>query len=84
MHAISTKRGRQIFDPERFPDWASVLQHWRDAIAHVAAEIQAGYAGVMITTEDNLRYCDVKPLLRLAERQTQFEAALTAEHTEVA
>ncbi len=83
VHAISSKRGRQVFNPEKFPDWESVLQHWRQAIHSVADEIRAGFAGVSITDEVDLRYCDVKPLLRLAERQMQLDATLAAEHTEV-
>ena len=83
VHAISSKRGRQVFNPEKFPDWESVLQHWRQAIHSVADEIRAGFAGVSITDEVDLRYCDVKPLLRLAERQMQLDAALAAERTEV-
>ena len=79
VHAISSDRGRRLFDAARFPDWDSVLEHWRTAIHRVADEVRAGFAGVTVTAEDDLRYCDVKPLLRLAERQSQLEAALAAE-----
>lgn len=40
---------------------------------------QAGEAGVRFQDDKALRYCDVMPLLRLAERQAQWEAAVAAE-----
>ena len=83
VHAVSSSRGRRIFDAAKFSDWGSVLAHWRDTIRHVAGEVRAGYAGVSITAEEDLRYCDVKPLLRLAERQAQFDAAIAAERKEL-
>lgn len=83
VHAVSSNRGRRIFDATRFPDWDSVLAHWQNSIRHVAGEVRAGYAGVCITAEEDLRYCDVKPLLRLAERQMQFDAINTAERKEL-
>jgi len=71
---INSKAGRKLFaDAERFPDWASVLEHWRQRIAAIAREVKAGEAAVSFRDEKDLRYCDVLPLLRLAERKAQME-----------
>lgn len=82
VHAMSSDRGRRLFDAAKFPDWASIVAHWRDAIERVAVEIREGHAGVRITRMDDVRYCDVRPLLRLTERQEQLDAAITAERFE--
>jgi probable DNA repair protein len=63
----------KLFDPEAFPDWPSILQHWRRQITHTAQALKAGDAAVVFESEKNLDYCDVLPLLRLPERQLQFE-----------
>lgn len=66
--------GRQkIFPPERFADWPAVLQHWRDRLRAVAREVATGVAGVAVYHEAGLQYCEVLPLLRLAERQHWLE-----------
>lgn len=64
---------RRLFPEERFPDWAALIRHWRDSIGAIAAEIRTGEAGVRFRSEDELRDCDVKPLLRLPERKLQLE-----------
>jgi exodeoxyribonuclease-5 len=71
---LDSKAGRKLFvDTDRFPDWPSVLEHWRQRIAAIAREVKAGHATVDFTDEKDLRYCDVLPLLRLAERKAQEE-----------
>ncbi len=67
------KRGRKIFDETRFPDWASVLSHWKTQITATARSLKAGDAAVQFNDESQLTFCDVTPLLRLPERQLQFE-----------
>jgi exodeoxyribonuclease-5 len=62
-----------LFDRERFPDWPSVLSHWRTQITRTAQALKAGDAAVVFESEQDLGYCDVLPLLRLPERQLQFE-----------
>ena len=42
-------------------------------ICEVAREVKDGVAAVVFEDEKDLQYCAVKPLLRLAERQTQFD-----------
>lgn len=63
----------KLFDPEQFPDWPSVLSHWRTQITRTAQALKAGDAAVVFESEQDLGYCDVLPLLRLPERQLQFE-----------
>ena len=79
VHAVTSDKGRRLFDEARFPDWSSVLHHWRDAIHQVAREVRAGDASVRITSDTDLRYCEVLPLLRISERQQQLDTALLAE-----
>ncbi|WP_265946354.1 PD-(D/E)XK nuclease family protein [Dechloromonas sp. A34] len=60
---------QKIFDPAEFPDWIAVVMHWRERLHAVAKEVRQGQAGVMFADEKALLYCEVKPLLRLAERR---------------
>lgn len=72
IKAFNHEKNR-LFDPETFPDWPSVLQHWRHHITKTAQALKAGEAAVVFESEQDLDYCDVLPLLRLPERQLQFE-----------
>lgn len=76
---LRSYQARRIFDAERFPDWPSVLMHWKTAIHKIAEEVCQGDASVRYANQQDLIYCDVKPLLRLAERTQQLEAAIEAE-----
>ncbi len=58
---------------QRFASWQHLLQHWRVSIEAIAEEIETGEAAIKFEDEKNLAYCEVKPLLRLPERQLQFE-----------
>ena len=58
---------------QQFASWQNLLQHWRARIEAIAGEIKAGEAAVIFTDDKNLAYCEVMPLLRLPERQLQFE-----------
>ena len=60
---------QKIFDPTEFPDWIAVVMHWRERLHAVAREVRQGVAGVSFSDPKALQYCEVKPLLRLAERQ---------------
>jgi exodeoxyribonuclease-5 len=55
-------------------DWADLLTEWRTKLLALADEIQQGEAAVRFEDERDLAYCEVLPLLRLAERRTQFES----------
>ena len=67
------EEARKLFDEVRFPSWHDLLQHWRDSLEAIADEVKAGDAAVRFKDEDDLAYCEVKPLLRLPERKLQME-----------
>jgi exodeoxyribonuclease-5 len=59
-----------------FPDiasWPELLEHWRTSIAAIAREVGEGGAAVRFADEKDLAWCEVLPLLRLAERREQLE-----------
>ena len=64
---------------KQFGDFDALLTHWRQNITQIADEIAAGVADVRFNKEADLEYCDVTPLLRLPERQLQFELSKVAE-----
>lgn len=57
----------------KFADWDSLLEHWYTSLTNIAHEIKSGVASTTFNKEADLNYCDVLPLLRLAERNMQFE-----------
>lgn len=59
---------RKAFPAADFPDWPAVLRHWQERLRAVAAEVGAGEASVRFADPKALLYCEVLPLLRLAER----------------
>ena len=65
--------GRKVFDETHFPHWQSIIQHWKSSITATAISLKNGDAAVTFSNENQLSFCDVKPLLRLPERQLQFE-----------
>lgn len=69
---------QKVFPVEAFPDWNSVVTHWRQALHNVADEVRRGVAGVRFADPGDLRYCEVLPLLRLSERQRLLAAAQRA------
>jgi hypothetical protein len=50
-----------------------LLDHWRESLQAIARELRSGEAAVRVADPAQLRYCEVLPLLRLPERQLQFE-----------
>lgn len=60
---------QKTFDPARFPDWQTLMEHWYWRLHAIAKEVQAGDASVRITDPKDLKYCEVLPLLRLAEAE---------------
>ena len=58
---------------QNFSDWQALLAHWKTSIEAIAQEIKAGAASVKFEDENLLNYCEVIPLLRLPERQLQYE-----------
>ena len=58
---------------QSFSDWQALLNHWKASIEVIAQEIKNGEAAIIFEDESLLAYCEVMPLLRLPERQLQFE-----------
>ena len=61
----------------QFTDFSALITHWQSSLNAIALEIKNGEASVLFAKEDDLTYCDVKPLLRLPERAFQFEKLKT-------
>lgn len=77
LMGLDSTTGRKRFPADRFPDWEALLQQWKQRIEAIAREVGSGDASVRFADEQELRYCDVSPLLRIAERQAQLERLLT-------
>lgn len=63
---------------QHFTNWQDLLTHWKTSIEAIAEEIKSGVAPIKFADEKDLMYCEVTPLLRLPERQLQFERAREA------
>ncbi len=68
---IAEPVARKLFPAQE--SWPLLLEHWQSSIAAIACEIRDGEAAVSFEDETALKYCDVLPILRLAERQAQLE-----------
>jgi len=73
VKALAQQRRR--YGEDEFPDWAALRALWAGRIREVAREVRDGVAAVVFEEEKDLQYCEVKPLLRLAERGQQLESA---------
>jgi probable DNA repair protein len=62
---------------KHFDNFSILITHWRDCLEKIADEIRLGQASVVFEDENDLMYCKVKPLLRLPERQLQYEMQRT-------
>ena len=71
--ALIDSKGRKLFPEADFPDWSSLLMHWRNSIENIARELKSGEASIRFEDEKQLAYCEVLPLLRLPERWLQYE-----------
>ena len=81
LPAFDGKTARKLYPEETFATWEAVLEHWRQHLRAIAEEIRMGDAGVRFSDEQALKYCDVKPLLRLDERRSQWLAARRVQQT---
>ncbi len=68
---IADGQSRRLFPQQT--SWTELISHWRHSIAAIAREIRAGEAAVRFAREQDLEYCEVLPLLRLAERRAEIE-----------
>ena len=64
---------RKRYAEDEFPDWNALRRLWAERITGLAREVRDGVAAVVFEDEKALAYCDVLPLLRVAERQQQWE-----------
>jgi probable DNA repair protein len=71
--ALDDAKARKHFPESEFPDWLSLLQHWKTSIEAIARELKSGEAAIKFSDEKQLAYCEVLPLLRLPERLLQYE-----------
>jgi RecB family exonuclease len=71
VKALDAQRRR--FGAEDFPDWDALRACWATRLREIAREVKEGVAAVVFEDDKALAYCDVLPLLRLAERQVLRE-----------
>ncbi|MDP1734495.1 MAG: PD-(D/E)XK nuclease family protein [Sulfuritalea sp.] len=64
---------RRQYAAEDFPDWQALRSLWAQRLTEVAREVRDGAAAVVFDAAKDLEYCDVRALLRVAERQQQFD-----------
>lgn len=69
--AFENLKSNSVF--KQFEHMPALISHWQACLNEIAIEIKTGVAGVIFEDENDLLYCDVKPLLRLPERALQFE-----------
>ncbi|MBI5900220.1 MAG: PD-(D/E)XK nuclease family protein [Rhodocyclales bacterium] len=67
VKALDAQRRR--FNAEDFPDWDALRACWAGRLREIAREVKDGVAAVVFEDDKALAYCEVLPLLRLAERQ---------------
>ena len=65
---------RKRYAEDEFPDWSALRALWAERITEVARAVRDGAAAVVFADEKAIEYCDVLPLLRVAERRQQHEA----------
>jgi exodeoxyribonuclease-5 len=66
---------RKRYAEDEFPDWAALRRIWAERISELAREVKDGVAAVVFADEKSIEYCDVLPLLRVAERKVQYDEA---------
>jgi len=64
---------RRRYPEDEFPDWDALRGLWAERITELAREVRDGVAAVVFDDEKDIQYCEVRPLLRVAERRQQFE-----------
>jgi len=73
VKALEAQRKRYAED--EFPDWETLRRLWAERITELAREVRDGVAAVVFDKESDIQYCEVRPLLRVAERRQQFDEA---------
>lgn len=67
---------RRRYTATDFPDWAALRRLWAERIRALAREVRDGEAAVRFARESDLDHCEVRPLLRVAERRRQWEGGI--------
>lgn len=65
-----------------YADWTALKQAWQEGLTALAREFRTGHAEVRFERLADLRYCEVKPLLRLAEAEGLMPGAEVELETE--
>lgn len=73
LPSLAQTRVRQRYAAQGLAEWHQVLWHWQQQLQVLAGEVLDGQAAVRVDDEDDLRHCEVLPLLRLDERRRQWE-----------
>ena len=71
-NTISKQLSSKI-DNSVIKDWHSLTNLWRNKIEKIVEQYLSGNAAVTFDENIDFTYCDVLPLLRLAEKKYQFE-----------
>jgi exodeoxyribonuclease-5 len=71
VKSLDNQRKRYVED--EFPDWSALRALWAERIAELAREVRDGCAAVVFADDQAITYCEVKPLLRVAERRSQWD-----------
>ena len=71
-NTISKQLSSKI-DNSVIKDWHSLTNLWRNKIEKIVEQYLSGNAAVSFDENIDFTYCDVLPLLRLAEKKYQFE-----------
>jgi exodeoxyribonuclease-5 len=66
---------RKRYVEDEFPDWSALRRLWAERISELAREVRDGVAAVVFDDPKLIQHCEVRPLLRVAERQAQFDEA---------
>jgi exodeoxyribonuclease-5 len=71
-NTISKQLSSKI-DNSAIKDWHSLTNLWRNKIENIVEQYLSGNAAVTFDENIDFAYCDILPLLRLAEKKYQFE-----------
>jgi len=68
-----TKQLNSKIDNPLIKDWDALIEIWKKRIEFIVGSYISGDASVKFNEKIDFNYCDVLPLLRLAEKKYQFE-----------
>lgn len=62
LNGVTAADNSKAFDGQA---WGDILQRWRASVEGLADEYASGYAANLVYRQDDLKYCDAMPFLRL-------------------